>query len=63
MNNLDRRIKRLEEQQGACNHRSPLILTQEQVERKKKELDECPNCEKHGRPRLLIIDFFDPNVD
>jgi len=65
MGNIERRLARLEGQQGACNHRSPMILanpTAEEVERRKKELDECPSCKKHGRPKLVIIisSIFDP---
>ena len=62
MNGLDQRIKRLEKQHGACNHRSPIILanlTEQEVERKIKELDECPSCKKHGQPKLVIMQFPD----
>ena len=52
MNRLDQRIKRLEEQHGACNHRSPVILanpTEEEVERRKNELAECPSLNFHAK--------------
>ena len=60
MNNLDKRMKRLEEQHGACNHRSPVILanrTEEEVERTRKELDECPSCRKGERPKMVIMRY------
>ena len=59
--NLERRIKRLEEQYNACNHRSPVILanpTEEQVERMRKELGECPSCSRHGQTKLIIMKFL-----
>ena len=60
MNRLDQRIKRLEGQAGACNHRSPVILanpTEQEVERTRKELDECPSCRKGERPKMVILEF------
>lgn len=64
MGNIERRLARLEGQQGACNHRSPVILANpavEEVERKRKELDECPSCKKHGPPQLVIMKY--PQLD
>jgi len=60
MGNIERRLARLEEQQGACNHRSPVILanpTEGEVEQKKKELDECAGCRRHGRPKMVIMTY------
>jgi len=60
MGNIERRLTRLEGQQGACNHRSPVILanpTADEVERRKKEMDECPSCKRHGRPKLIIMEY------
>jgi len=60
MASIERRVARLEGQQGACNHQSPVILAnpaEEEVERRKKELDECPSCRKGGRPRMVIMTY------
>ncbi|MDP2604457.1 MAG: hypothetical protein Q8S00_18005 [Deltaproteobacteria bacterium] len=60
MNGLEQRIKRLEEQGRVCNHHSPVVLanpTADEVERRKKELDECRSCKKHGRPKLVILTY------
>jgi len=60
MGNIERRLARLEGQQGACNHRSPVILAnpaEEEVERRKNELAECPSCKRHGQPKLIIMTY------
>jgi hypothetical protein len=64
MNRLEQRVRRLEEGCGACNHRSPVILanpTEEELARKRKELNECPSCNKHGQPKLVILQY--PELD
>ena len=69
MSNLERRLRRLEEHHGACNHRNdrgflkPLLNpTQQDVERLRKELAECSSCRKRGGPlQVLIIEC--PNPD
>jgi len=69
MNILERRLRRLEEHHGACTHRNdhgflkPLINpTEQEVERLRKELAECPNCRKRGGPtQILIISCPDPD--
>ena len=60
MNGLEQRIKRLEEQGRVYNHRSPVVLensTEREVEQKEKELDECPGCRRHGRPKMIIMEY------
>jgi hypothetical protein len=69
MNNLERRLRRLEEHHGACSHRNdrgfpkPLLNpTEEEVERYKKDVAECPRCQKVGGPlQILIIECPDFN--
>ena len=68
MNNLERRLRRLEEHHGTCNHRNnrgflkpilnPTVL---QLERLQKEVAECPSCRKHGG--LLSFAIYCPNPD
>jgi hypothetical protein len=57
MNKLDQRLKRLEVKQDTCNHRPPhelpVILnnpTDEEIQQKEKELAECANCRRNGKP-------------
>ncbi len=68
MSNLERRLRRLEEHHGACNHRTdrgflkPLFNpTEEEVDRYKKEVAECPRCRKVGG--LLSFAIYCPNPD
>ena len=68
MNNLERRLRRLEEHHGACSHRrddgflKPLLNpTEQELERQQKEVAECPNCRKRGG--LLSWAIYCPNPD
>jgi hypothetical protein len=60
MGNIERRVARLEEQQGACNHHPVVILanpTDEVVMQKRQEIDRCPSCRRRERPRMVIIHY------
>ena len=68
MKNLERWLRRLEEHHGACNHRNdrgfvkPLFNpTEEEVDRYKKEVAECPRCRKVGGLQILIMKCPDYN--
>ena len=68
-NKLDQRLKKLEVKYGACNHRPPHGLpitldnpTDEEIQQKKKELAECPSCQRHGRPDIYIRSYYIPRA-
>ena len=67
MNRLEQRVRRLEDHQGACEHRSPVILdnpAEEEIQRIEKELAECRSCQRHGgMPKVIILDIFNPDKD
>src|SRR5207249_3764936 len=52
-----------------ANHRPPHGLpltldnpTDEEVEETKRELDECPDCQRHGRPDIYIRSYYVPQA-
>ena len=62
MSNLDRRLKRLESHQAACNHwdgqRPNVLLVNpkpDEVALMQKELAACPSCRRRGGPPQMLI--------
>ena len=55
MKDLERRVARLENHRGACNHAAYLLNpSDEELERFTQELARCPRC-RHKRPFVLRI--------
>jgi len=57
---LEQRIKRLEKEVPSCNHSSgigiTLCRTEEEAERLKREMAECPNCLRfYGNAQPVIM--------
>ena len=60
MNRLEQRIKRLERNAGACNHRLPIILsnpTEGEIQERKSELDNCPRCRWQQRLKIVVLTY------
>ena len=62
MKSIERRLGHLEEKVPLpdCGHKLAFLRepTEEEVETVRKEIDECPQCSKGGKPLIVILKRF-----
>jgi len=62
MKAIERRLGRLEEKVPVpdCGHQMAFFRdpTEEELEKVRKELNECPQCSKGGKPLIVILKSF-----
>jgi len=62
MKSIERRLGHLEEKVPLpdCGHKLAFLRepTEEEVETVRKEIDECPQCSKGGKPLVVIFHTF-----
>ena len=62
MKQIERRVTRMEKKMPVpdCGHKMAFLRdpTEEELERKRKEIDECPQCHKGGKHLIVILKSF-----